>query len=118
MTRRIHDLEGQLLNVQARLDDSQKQWSTVYNASGHIPCSGADKVDTLKCEVIHIAVVCAGYNSTRSFVTLVKSLLFYRKNPLHFHIVTDHVANVVLNTLFKTWNVPQRKYLYIENCCM
>ncbi|XP_065205204.1 xylosyl- and glucuronyltransferase LARGE2s-like [Planococcus citri] len=107
LTHRIQELEEQLLKAEARLSEVQNHRPNAYNFSSHAPCSSSDRIDTLKCEVIHIAVVCAGYNSTRSFVTLVKSLLFYRKNPLHFHIVTDHVANVVLNTLFKTWNVPQ-----------
>ena len=30
------------------------------------------------CQVIEIAIVCAGYNTTRSVVTLIKSILFYR----------------------------------------
>lgn len=59
-----------------------------------------------KCEVIEIAIVCAGYNSSRSVVTLIKSILFYRKNPLHFHFISDAVAHSVLQTLFYTWNVP------------
>lgn len=108
---RIRELEEQLIQLNSRLNDSLKQ-VFISNATPSVyPCSSNDKVDTLKCEVIHIAVVCAGYNSTRSFVTLVKSLLFYRKNPLHFHIVTDQVANSILRTLFKTWNVPQGWYI-------
>ncbi|EEC01859.1 conserved hypothetical protein, partial [Ixodes scapularis] len=59
-----------------------------------------------KCEVLQVAIVCAGYNASRSVVTLVKSVLFYRKNPLHFHFVSDAVAHLVLQTLFRTWNVP------------
>lgn len=113
LSNRIRELENQLALFHSRLNDSHKQ-AFISNVSNsvHPPCASTDKVDTLKCEIIHVAVVCAGYNSTRSFVTLVKSLLFYRKNPLHFHIVTDQVANVILNTLFKTWNVPQRKYIF------
>ncbi|XP_016120635.1 glycosyltransferase-like protein LARGE1, partial [Sinocyclocheilus grahami] len=30
-----------------------------------------------KCETIHIAIVCAGYNASRDVVTLVKSVLFH-----------------------------------------
>ncbi|XP_023231046.1 LARGE xylosyl- and glucuronyltransferase 1-like [Centruroides sculpturatus] len=59
-----------------------------------------------KCEIIHIAIVCAGYNSSRSVVTLIKSILFYRKNPLHFHFISDSVAQLILQTLFNTWGVP------------
>ncbi|XP_070085449.1 xylosyl- and glucuronyltransferase LARGE2 isoform X1 [Equus caballus] len=59
-----------------------------------------------KCELLHVAIVCAGHNSSRDVVTLVKSILFYRKNPLHLHLVTDAVARSILEMLFHTWMVP------------
>ncbi|XP_045413869.1 LARGE xylosyl- and glucuronyltransferase 2 [Lemur catta] len=59
-----------------------------------------------KCELLHVAIVCAGHNSSREVITLVKSMLFYRKNPLHLHLVTDAVARNILETLFHTWMVP------------
>ncbi|XP_078671272.1 xylosyl- and glucuronyltransferase LARGE1-like isoform X1 [Branchiostoma floridae x Branchiostoma belcheri] len=59
-----------------------------------------------KCETIEVAIVCAGYNATRGVVTLVKSILFYRKNPLHFHFMSDRAATLILQTLLRTWNVP------------
>ncbi|KFQ33943.1 Glycosyltransferase-like LARGE2, partial [Mesitornis unicolor] len=52
-----------------------------------------------KCELLHVAIVCAGHNASRDVVTLVKSILFHRKNPLHFHFITD-------STLFQSWMVP------------
>lgn len=68
-----------------------------------------------KCDVIHVSMVCAGYKSSRSVVTLLKSILFYRKHPLHFHIMVDDVAERILKTLFETWDIPQgvlQLYLY------
>lgn len=59
-----------------------------------------------KCEMLHVAIVCAGYNSSREIITLMKSMLFYRKNPLHLHLITDAVARNILETLFRTWMVP------------
>nr|KAF6465674.1 LARGE xylosyl- and glucuronyltransferase 2 [Rousettus aegyptiacus] len=59
-----------------------------------------------KCELLHVAMVCAGHNTSRDVVTLVKSMLFFRKNPLHLHLVTDAVARNILETLFHTWMVP------------
>ncbi|KAI0217770.1 LARGE xylosyl- and glucuronyltransferase 1 [Lamellibrachia satsuma] len=59
-----------------------------------------------KCEIIQVAIVCAGYNSTRDVVTLIKSILFYRKNPLHFHFISDESAQHILTTVFKMWNMP------------
>ncbi|KAG5267463.1 hypothetical protein AALO_G00222050 [Alosa alosa] len=59
-----------------------------------------------KCETIHLAIVCAGYNASRDVVTLVKSVLFHRRNPLHFHFITDSIAQRILASLFHTWMVP------------
>ena len=70
------------------------------------PCSDKEAYIP-KCEVVHVAIVCAGYNASRSVVTLFKSILFYRKNPLHFHLLADSVAQIVLQKLFLTWNIPQ-----------
>ncbi|KAK2488814.1 hypothetical protein MC885_021894 [Smutsia gigantea] len=55
---------------------------------------------------IHVAIVCAGYNASRDVVTLVKSVLFHRRNPLHFHLIADSIAEQILATLFQTWMVP------------
>ncbi|KAG5830723.1 hypothetical protein ANANG_G00313640 [Anguilla anguilla] len=66
--------------------------------------SGEAPVD--KCETIHVAIVCAGYNASRDVVTLVKSVLFHRRNPLHFHFITDSIAQQILASLFHTWMVP------------
>ncbi|XP_009949341.1 PREDICTED: glycosyltransferase-like protein LARGE2 [Leptosomus discolor] len=59
-----------------------------------------------KCELLHVAIVCAGHNASRDVVTLVKSILFHRKNPLHFHFITDSVAHQILQMLFQSWMVP------------
>ncbi len=56
-------------------------------------------------QVIHVAIVCARYNSTREVITLIKSILFYRKNPLHFHFISDHIAQHILETVFDTWKL-------------
>ncbi|RXM32975.1 Glycosyltransferase-like protein LARGE1 [Acipenser ruthenus] len=67
-------------------------------------CAQHPPVD--KCETIHVAIVCAGYNASRDVVTLVKSVLFHRRNPLHFHFITDSIAQQILASLFHTWMVP------------
>ncbi|XP_057340323.1 xylosyl- and glucuronyltransferase LARGE1-like [Microplitis mediator] len=58
------------------------------------------------CNYIEIAMVCAGYNSTQSLITVIKSLLFYRTKPLRFHFIVDEISNRTLTVLFKTWNLP------------
>ncbi|KAK2490287.1 hypothetical protein MC885_009898 [Smutsia gigantea] len=67
-----------------------------------------------KCELLHVAIVCAGHNSSREVVTLVKSMLFYRKNPLHLHLVADAVARNILETLFHTWMVPALRVSFCD----
>lgn len=59
-----------------------------------------------KCETVHIAIVCAGYNTARSVVTVIKSILFYRKNPLNFYFITDENGQKILKKLFDTWSIP------------
>uniref|UniRef100_A0A8C9T9S0 LARGE xylosyl- and glucuronyltransferase 2 n=1 Tax=Scleropages formosus TaxID=113540 RepID=A0A8C9T9S0_SCLFO len=61
---------------------------------------------SLQGYLIHVACVCAGHNASRDVVTLVKSILFHRRNPLHFHFITDAVAHQILSSLFQSWMVP------------
>ncbi|XP_076179242.1 xylosyl- and glucuronyltransferase LARGE1 isoform X2 [Ptiloglossa arizonensis] len=67
-----------------------------------------------KCETIHIAMVCAGYNSTFALVTVVKSVLFYRTKPLHFHLLVDEITKRTLTTLFRTWDLPHVNLTYYK----
>ena len=58
-----------------------------------------------RCQVIHIAIVCTSYNSTRFVATTLKSLLFYRKNPVHLHFIADPSSRSILEILFDTWDL-------------
>ena len=58
-------------------------------------------------QVLHVAIVCAGFKDSRRVVTLIKSMLFYRRQPLHFHFISDEAAHLVLKTLFETWKLQQ-----------
>lgn len=69
------------------------------------PGSILPKID--RCETIHIGVVCSGFSASLYFHTLLKSIYFYRVNPLHFHVIVNSISEKVLRTLFDTWNVPQ-----------
>lgn len=40
------------------------------------------------------------------FLTFFCSPSYSRRNPLHFHFITDTVANQILSTLFQSWMVP------------
>ncbi|XP_077178412.1 xylosyl- and glucuronyltransferase LARGE2 [Paroedura picta] len=107
-----HLLRLQLIQSQAQEgSDSNRQGSSFVEdhdvLGDRSNDTGCFKQRTVqKCELIHVAIVCAGYNASRDVVTLVKSILFHRKNPLHFHLITDNVAQKILQTLFQSWMVP------------
>ncbi|XP_053243289.1 xylosyl- and glucuronyltransferase LARGE2 [Podarcis raffonei] len=88
-------------------DSSQQGAQFIENQDGRDNSTGCLKQRMVqKCELLHVAIVCAGYNASRDVVTLVKSILFHRKNPLHFHLITDSVAQKILQMLFESWMVP------------
>ncbi|KFZ49889.1 Glycosyltransferase-like LARGE2, partial [Antrostomus carolinensis] len=112
--RRVEE-ENQQLRLQlgqVEGSDGSPQWGT--SAEDGDPPRGQRSNRTAcpkqrmvhKCELLHVAIVCAGHNASRDVVTLVKSILFHRKNPLHFHFITDSVAHQILQTLFQSWMVP------------
>jgi hypothetical protein len=39
-------------------------------------------------------------------VPLASSFPLNRRNPLHFHLIADSIAEQILATLFQTWMVP------------
>ncbi|XP_017281863.1 LARGE xylosyl- and glucuronyltransferase 1 isoform X2 [Kryptolebias marmoratus] len=90
-------------------DNEGQRKAVVGNSSD---CVQQPVVD--KCETIHVAIVCAGYNASRDVVTLVKSVLFHRRNPLHFHFITDSIAQQILSALFHTWMVPAVKVNFYD----
>lgn len=59
-----------------------------------------------KCDTIHVGFIAAGYNASRQVSTVIKTILFYRHNPIHFHFVSDVPATHILNTLMQTWQLP------------
>lgn len=44
------------------------------------------------------------FKSVNAFLEF--SFLFQRRNPLHFHLIADSIAEQILATLFQTWMVP------------
>ncbi|XP_009893977.1 PREDICTED: glycosyltransferase-like protein LARGE2 [Charadrius vociferus] len=102
-------LRLQLGQAQAEGSDGSPQWGV--SAEDGAPPGGersnrtacAKQRTVHKCELLHVAIVCAGHNASRDVVTLVKSILFHRRNPLHFHFITDSVAHQI-QTL--SWMVP------------
>ena len=65
--------------------------------------------------MIHVGIVCAGYNAARDLTTVIKSMLFYRKNVIHFHLIVDSISLPILNTLLETWDLPAGEFfVYIS----
>ncbi|KAK7912699.1 hypothetical protein WMY93_012910 [Mugilogobius chulae] len=123
---RVREVEEENRQIRLQLSQSQasaqlpqdgpQQWgasadtgpedgdNTAEDRGNNTDCPRAPPVG--KCELIHVACVCAGHNASRDVVTLVKSVLFHRRNPLHFHFITDSVAQQILSALFQSWMVP------------
>ncbi|KAJ0001765.1 hypothetical protein NQD34_001561 [Periophthalmus magnuspinnatus] len=123
---RVREVEEENRQIRLQLSQSQasaqlppdgaQQWgasadtgpedgeNTAEERGNNTDCPRAPPVS--KCELIHVACVCAGHNASRDVVTLVKSVLFHRRNPLHFHFITDSVAHQILSALFQSWMVP------------
>ncbi|XP_065197439.1 xylosyl- and glucuronyltransferase LARGE1-like [Sycon ciliatum] len=79
---------------------------------GRDDAAGCQKVSLSRCEQLQIAIVCSGFGASRDIVPLIKSILFYSHNPIHFHFISDQSARVVLDTLFKTWALPEVEVSY------
>lgn len=56
-------------------------------------------------DVIHLAMVCGGYSSSRSLYVLLKSILFYRTNSIHLHLFVDSISRQILGEVFSSWSV-------------
>ena len=75
------------------------------STSKHQSVDCAGDFNLPRCMTLHIAIVCAGQNAARDVVTLLKSVLFYRTHPLHFHFVSDENGQQILTKLFKSWQL-------------
>lgn len=74
--------------------------------------TAAEVHEDTKESTIHIAIVCGGFNSTKQLYTLIKSILFYRKENLRIHLLVDSIARKILQELFKTWIVSNLELTY------
>ncbi|XP_013415637.1 LARGE xylosyl- and glucuronyltransferase 1-like isoform X2 [Lingula anatina] len=106
LRRQLSVSQNQLMNYQNSLVMDNETGISLINENGRpVRCNNPEP-EVPKCEVIHVSIVCAGYNSTRNVITLIKSILFNRKHPLHFHFISDGAAKTILQTLFDSWSVP------------
>ena len=66
------------------------------------------------CEIIDLAIVVRGYNSSRDATILLKSVLVFRKNPIRFHFIVDPIAKHILSTLMRTWHLYGVDYHFYD----
>ena len=64
------------------------------------------------CHPIHLAIVCGGFNSTKDFYVLLKSILFYRTTAIQLHLFVDNISSTILRELFRTWTIPDLTVSY------
>ena len=109
--KQLQDLNGRLHRDIGILSDELEQESMeklVQRTKEHLSINDSVMMDGVQtsCETIQIAMVAAGVSTARNVTTLVKSILFYRHNPLHFHILTDAAGLHILSIVFRTWQLP------------
>ena len=104
LASRLREAESQARWLRLQLTLSQDR---VGRALSRRPPPPGCPLAAEACETIHVAIVCAGSNASRTVVTLVKSILFYRRNPIHFHFLSDLTARTILTRLAATWKLPQ-----------
>lgn len=80
-------------------EEKTSQASVVGNDS-----SGIDE-DYSISEIIHLAIVCGGYSSTRGLYVLLKSILFHRTDVIHLHLFVDNISHRILQELLSSWLV-------------
>ena len=108
-------LERELTNVRLAGVDVHERTSHEPAVESRDVDDNGDKCQRLslsRCEVIHVTIVCSGFSASRDVVTLIKSIMFYTRNPIHFHFISDTGAKLVLETLFRTWQLPDLKVSY------
>ena len=109
LAQRVREGEDQVQWLKLQLANTQKRMTLGFKKREEEASTdklGCDKLPP-PCEEIQVAIVCAGADASRTVVTLVKSILFYRRNPVHFHFISDNQARTILSHLFDTWRIPQ-----------
>ena len=107
MAARVREGEDQVQWLRLQLANTQKQMTRdMMKRKKEVTGDRCEQVPT-PCQVIQVAIVCAGADASRTVVTMIKSILFYRHNPIHFHFISDKEARSILSLLFETWSIPQ-----------
>eukprot|EP00092_Neocalanus_flemingeri_P000772 GFUD01000821.1.p1 GENE.GFUD01000821.1~~GFUD01000821.1.p1 ORF type:complete len:719 (-),score=183.27 GFUD01000821.1:221-2377(-) len=112
LAQRVREGEDQVQWLKLQLSSSQNKISQELKKTSLGGGGGGCEPVPLPCEAVHVAIVCAGTEASRTVVTLLKSILFYRRNPIHFHFISDKEARKILTHLTSTWRIPQVKFRF------
>uniref|UniRef100_A0A4W3GLS3 Uncharacterized protein n=1 Tax=Callorhinchus milii TaxID=7868 RepID=A0A4W3GLS3_CALMI len=91
----VREVEEENQQLRLQLSDWPKQSAASSRESGSWPEDEGNHTECVKqpvvekCELIHVAIVCAGHNASRDVVTLVKSILFHREV---FKMIRDSIG--------------------------
>ena len=67
------------------------------------------------CSTIHLVFQVDNYDACNDLSTAIKSILVSRQAPLHLHLLVNKPTKVVIDTLFKTWQLPMVNFtLYMS----
>jgi len=112
LAQRVREGEDLVQWLRLQLSSSQAKISQYQGIRKTGDGGGECEPGPPPCEAVHVAIVCAGTEASRTVVTLLKSILFYRRNPLHFHFISDKQARQILTHLTSTWKIPQVKFRF------
>jgi len=112
LAQRVREGEDQVQWLKLQLSRSQDKVVQGLRKNSVARAGAGCEAVPPPCEVVHVAIVCAGTEASRTVVTLLKSILFYRRNPLQFHFISDKQARKILTHLTSTWKIPQVKFRF------
>ena len=66
------------------------------------------------CDVIHVVTVVGQLNYLFSFAMFVKSIIAFRKNPIHLHLFVDKESKPVVSEMLESWAIDHFKHHFIS----
>ena len=61
---------------------------------------------------VHVAIVVLETQRVLQYVKMLKTLVYFRENPVTLHVITNTPTKHVMSTLLHTWGIPGRTYFY------
>ena len=71
-----------------------------------LPMSKYHNLSSDSCPTVHIVMVVSSYGESRTSFLAIKSILMYRQTKIHFHFITDSIAQTILGPMMSSWLIP------------